>query len=1057
MAADGHLNFDTKLDTKEFVKGTEHMGDSLGKLTSQLKSAAKAIGVVFGIKEIVAFGKSALESAAEVKAANSQMLQTFGQLSDAAEDAMGRVADASGIVKTRLQGVGTSIYAFARTSGMETSQALGMMEEALQAAADSAAYYDRSLEDTSATLLSFLKGNYANDAALGLSATETTRNAAANKLYGKSFKELSEAQKQLTLLQMVKDANALSGAEGQAAREAEGWENVLGNLKETWKQLTAVLGQPILMVTTAAVQRLTSALGYLTEKARLAVGTVSEMFGLEADDTSGIADNIAESVALQDDLTASAEETAAAQEKTLAGFDKINTLSSSGTPVAPAGQVTAAVTPVTNATETKKAAEKLGSDLQKYIEPIRLAWDANSPGLISSVRTAAGNIRDLTVSIGESLAEVWTNGSGERFVGNIIVLFTDLIGIIGDISGALDTAWNDGGAGTALVQSYADRWNALLELIHTVSSTFREAWNDGTGVSILSNILGIITDINDIWTGLWTQFKKGWEQNDAGLRICNALLDIADSILGTIGDITDATADWVKEIDFSPLLESIAGLLEEIGPLTDNIGSGLAWFYENVLLPLGKWTLQKAVPTFLDLLSGALKVVNQVLTVFRPLAKFLFDSFLKPIAQWTGGVIISVLSSLAGILSSIGDWISRHQTLCEDLAIVIGSVAAAIGILMGGQAIAGLIAQLPVLIAQTVAQTSALIANAAAWIAANAPIIALTAAIAGVIAIGALLIKHWDDVKAFMIEVWEKIKNAFSVVADWFGKLFTEAWTNIKNAWRSVTKWFSDLWESIKAIFAAVGKWFTDRFTEAWNGIVSIFTGIGKWFSDRWGDIKEVFSAVGKWFGDRFTEAWEAIKLVFSDPAKFFKEVWKAIKSCFSNVTSWFKSKFAAAWQAVKDVFSAGGKIFEGIADSIASVFKEIVNGLIDGINWVIAQPFNAINGILEHIRDISIMKIEPFSWIETFEVPEIPHLAKGTVVPANYGSFLAVLGDNKREAEVVSPISTMKKALAEVLAQNGGSSPKEIVLYTYLYPNSAAFHREVIKVVNNDKSNKGG
>lgn len=58
--------------------------------------------------------------------------------------------------------------------------------------------------------------------------------------------ELSEAQKQLTLLQMVKDANALSGAEGQAAREADGWENVIGNLKESWKQLLAVIGQPVL-------------------------------------------------------------------------------------------------------------------------------------------------------------------------------------------------------------------------------------------------------------------------------------------------------------------------------------------------------------------------------------------------------------------------------------------------------------------------------------------------------------------------------------------------------------------------------------------------------------------------------------------------------------------------------------------------------------------------------------------------------------------------------------------------------------------------------------------
>lgn len=93
---------------------------------------------------------------------------------------------------------------------------------------------------------------------------------------------------------------------------------------------------------------------------------------------------------------------------------------------------------------------------------------------------------------------------------------------------------------------------------------------------------------------------------------------------------------------------------------------------------------------------------------------------------------------------------------------------------------------------------------------------------------------------------------------------------------------------------------------------------------------------------------------------------------------------------------------------------------------------------------------------LDTIDIPEIPHLAQGTVVPANYGNFLAVLGDNKRETEVVSPLSTIKKAVAEAMAENGGNSPKEIVLYTYLYPNSSAFHREVIKIVNSDKARKG-
>ena len=93
---------------------------------------------------------------------------------------------------------------------MEASDALELSDRAMQAVADSAAFYDRSLEDVTDSLQSFLKGNFENDAALGLSCTETTRNTAANALYGKSFKDLAEEQKQLTLLQMVEDANKAS-------------------------------------------------------------------------------------------------------------------------------------------------------------------------------------------------------------------------------------------------------------------------------------------------------------------------------------------------------------------------------------------------------------------------------------------------------------------------------------------------------------------------------------------------------------------------------------------------------------------------------------------------------------------------------------------------------------------------------------------------------------------------------------------------------------------------------------------------------------------------------
>ena len=198
-----------------------------------------------------------VKSAADVKAMNAQFEQTFAGVEDKASAAMQRVADSSGIIETRLKGVGTKLYAFAKTTGMDTPQALNMMERSLTVAADSAAYYDRSLDETTESLQSFLKGNFENDAALGLSCTETTRNAAANKLFGKSYMELSEAQKQLTLLQMVEDANKLSGAMGQAARESDGWENIVGNLREALKQLAAAVGENILPAVTKFAQKAT--------------------------------------------------------------------------------------------------------------------------------------------------------------------------------------------------------------------------------------------------------------------------------------------------------------------------------------------------------------------------------------------------------------------------------------------------------------------------------------------------------------------------------------------------------------------------------------------------------------------------------------------------------------------------------------------------------------------------------------------------------------------------------------------------------------------------------
>ncbi len=257
-------------DTGEKAKGAgdkaKGAGDSFKDMFKAHLSAEALISALKAIaRELVELGKQAVAAAADVAASNAQFEQAFSGVEKEARKSLNSISKETGITATRMQGSFTKIFAFTKSAGGDTEAAMDIASRALRAAADSAAYYDRSVEETTESLLSFLKGNYANDAALGIAATETTRNTAANKKYAKSFQELSEAQKVDVLLSMVEAGNEASGAIGQAAREAEQWTNVTGELSEAWKQFLAKIGTPILEGLTPIIQGITSALQRMSE------------------------------------------------------------------------------------------------------------------------------------------------------------------------------------------------------------------------------------------------------------------------------------------------------------------------------------------------------------------------------------------------------------------------------------------------------------------------------------------------------------------------------------------------------------------------------------------------------------------------------------------------------------------------------------------------------------------------------------------------------------------------------------------------------------------------
>lgn len=479
-------------------------------------------------------------------------------------------------------------------------------------------------------------------------------------------------------------------------------------------------------------------------------------------------------------------------------------------------------------------------------------------------------------------------------------------------------------------------------------------------------------------------------------------LNLTDNLKKQASDIGKIFGD----INFDPLINSFNKVKDAAQPLITTIKDGLKWLYDNVLVPLAKWTIQDLLPAFLNLIAGALTVLNPLITAFKPIFQWLWNNFLEPIAKWTGGVIVDTLNLLADVLTKIGNWMSDNQSVVTGMEIAVlgffgawkvvelmsfiqqaGGVIAALGLLKNailGNVIAK-IADKAETIALTLmyakdfvvsiaSGTAALVKQAAQWVINTGAKIANTAAtIAGTAATTAATVATWLFNAALAV-----LTSPITLVVAAIAALIAIIVLLIKN-WDKVKETASKCWEGIKNAWNNAGQWFNNTIVNPTRNA----------FGNLWNGLKNGASGA-----------------------------WQGIKNVFGNVASWFGNIFSNAWNAVKNVFSTGGRIFEGIQQGIANTFRNIVNSLIRGINRVVSIPFNSINTALRMIRNATIAGFQPFSWLPSVSVPQIPYLAQGGYVKANTPQ-LAMIGDNRHQGEVVAPedklMSLYKKANQEM------------------------------------------
>ena len=573
--------------------------------------------------------------------------------------------------------------------------------------------------------------------------------------------------------------------------------------------------------------------------------------------------------------------------------------------------------------------------------------------------------------------------------------FNDAVQSVGDISkkALAVTAGAIAGAATALLALGASteeyrvaqaKLTTAFETAGASADTAKQTYNDlyrvlgdnDKSVEAANHLAKLTTNQKDLQQ--WTKICQGVYATFGDSLPIEGLTEAANET-AKVGAVTGPLADalnWagVSEDAFNEKLakcvstqEREALIRETLSGLYDEAATG---YEENAKEIIAQNEAQARLNETTAELGEAMAPINTMLNEFATEVLAEITPTIKELAEEHGPTIKKVLGDIAKAIGDVLTWVIDNWELVSTIGTVVLVIAAALSVF---STVMGIV-------------NAVMAASPVTWI-----VLAIVAALAALIAIIVLVVKHWDEIKAKTIEVFNKIKEV------------------VQNAIDTVIGIFEGIINFVK---------------ENWQGllllIVNPFAGAFKLLYDNCEGFRETIDNLVEKVKGFFTGLWDNLK-------NGAKDAWNGVTSVFSKVTTWFKDKFSAAWNAVKNVFSTGGKIFDGIKDGITSAFKTIVNAIIGGINKVIAVPFKAINKTLSTLKGVDILGVKPFGWVKTFSIPEIPKLAKGGVVDS---ATLAMIGENGREA--VLPLENNLEyldKLASLITERMGGGNKPIVL----------------------------
>lgn len=509
----------------------------------------------------------------------------------------------------------------------------------------------------------------------------------------------------------------------------------------------------------------------------------------------------------------------------------------------------------------------------------------------------------------------------------------DIAGIGDDAGGAAD---NVSGIGDAAKKTAKDIEKSLagFDQINKLTEPTDDSSSSGSGTDSTSGI-GSVDLVPDV--------------SGSTANVSSAISDMADKVKKAL--------EPLKAISFDNLVSSLDNLKRAVQPLTEKLFSGLEWAYYNVLVPLASWYIEDLIPTYINTLADAFELLNTVLDVFNPVFESAWDNFFKPIAEWTGGIVVDVINSIGDAFLLVAGYLKEHETDVKDWTDLY--------ITPFFKTITDFIMELYDLIKNVIGFVIDLLGPSFDEIVAiiSGAISAITKIVTGVLDILKGVIEFLNgiftgDIDKCMQGIKDIIKGCLEAIWGIIKVIVSLIVNLVKGTVDIVINLLKDIFTVIGNILSSIKSVFDKVLMAIFNAVISVIDG-----------IKDALWNIVDFVGDTFSSAWS--------------NVWNGIINAFDNI------------------FGGIVDIAKGPINMVIGLINGMLDGLESGINWIVRR----VNALSFDVPDwVPVIGGDHFG----FDLPEvgfgsIPYLAEGGYVKPNTPQ-LAMIGDNKHQGEVVAP-----------------------------------------------------